>query len=114
MSAAPMAAIDPTRFWLLALGLGAITYAMRISFMALMRRHAPPPGLIRALRFAPFAILPAILAPMVVFPASGGGEVDPLRIVAALAALAAGALTRSMLATIGVGAAVFWGLGALL
>lgn len=111
---AALPAIDPTRFWLLALGLGLLTYAMRISFMALMRRHAPPPGLIRALRFAPFTILPAIAAPMVVFPASTGGEVEPLRIVAALAALAAGVLTRSMMATIVSGAAVFWGLGAIL
>ncbi|MDD2869170.1 AzlD domain-containing protein [Neomegalonema sp.] len=109
-----MTAVDPARFWILALALGAITYAMRLSFMALMRRHAPPPGLIRALKFAPFTILPAILAPMVVFPASGGGAVDPLRILAAVAALVVGAATRSMLATIGAGAAVFWGLGALL
>lgn len=109
-----MTAVDPIRFWTLALGLGALTYGMRLAFMLLLRRHAPPPGLIRALRFAPFTILPAILAPMVVFPASTGGAVEPLRILAALAALAAGAATRSMIATIGVGAAVFWGLGAFL
>lgn len=111
MSAQP---IDPTRFWIVMIGLGVLTYAMRISFMALMRRHAPPPGLIRALRFAPFTILPAILAPMAVFPASTGGEFDPLRLTATFAALIAGAVTRSMMTTIGVGALVFWGGGWIL
>jgi branched-subunit amino acid transport protein len=50
-----------------------------------------------------------LVAPLVVWPAGTGGETDPLRIAAALAALAFGYLTRNVIAAMVSGAAVLGG-----
>ena len=87
---------------------------MRSAFRSwgfLANAHLPDWAL-RHLRYTAVAILPALVAPMVVFPS--GGEVDPWRIAAALATLAVGYVTRNVLLGILAGAGTLWGIPALL
>ena len=93
---------------------GLITFAIRLSFIALLGKVEPPPLLTRALRFVPPAVLSAIILPELVLregaPSLGPGNA---RLMAgALAGLVAWR-TRNVLATIAVGMAGLWILEAL-
>jgi branched-subunit amino acid transport protein len=70
--------------------------------------------MMRLLRYVPVTVIPALVTPMVVWPKATGGETDPMRLIAALVALAVGASTRNALAAIFSGMAVLWGLPLLL
>ena len=99
--------------WLVILALGAGTFAIRFSFLGLVGDRALPPWALRLLRYVPVAVLPALVAPLTVFPAATGGAPDPARLLAAGVALGVGAWSRNMLAAIGAGmAALYLGLWA--
>ncbi len=89
-----------------ALGLG--TYLIRFSFLGLIGGRTMPPRLLRLLRYTPVAVLPGLVAPLVVWPAATGGDADPARALAALATLAVGVATRSTLGAIAAGAATLY------
>jgi len=96
--------------WLPALALaGFLTFATRLSFIALLGRVETPPLLARALRFVPPAVLSAIVFPELLLRE---GKVDAslhnLRLLAGLLALLVAWRTRSVLLTIGVGMAALW------
>ncbi len=101
--------------WLTLLGMGAITYAIRLSFILLWGRVAVPAWMHRALRFVPPAVLSAIIFPEVLRPA-GAWNLAPLnpRLLAALVATLVAWRTRSALLTIGGGMAVLFLAQALL
>jgi branched-subunit amino acid transport protein len=89
--------------WLVILALGAGTFAIRFSFLGLAGGRELPPWLLRLLRYVPVSVLPALVAPMVVWPQATGGEPEPARATAACVALAVGAATRHVLAAVGSG-----------
>lgn len=94
-------------FWASTLLLAAVTIALRGSFIWLHGRIRQSDALVRALRFIPVSVLPAIVLPGVVLHQGHaqwlhGNE----RFVAWLAAMAVAFSTRSMLATICAGMAV--------
>lgn len=95
--------IDKPSFWVVTLVLGAATYATRLSFLAWSQERTFSPRVKRLLSFVPVTVLPALIAPVVVFPDATGGAFDPVRILAAAAALGVGLATRSVLAVIAVG-----------
>jgi branched-subunit amino acid transport protein len=95
------------RIWLAIAGLALATYAIRFSFLGLLGGRPVPPGLRRALAFVPVTVLPALIAPMVLLGEDGGPTDDLQGLAAALAALAAGMLTRNLLAGILAGGAGF-------
>lgn len=86
--------------WTVILGLAALTYLNRFSFLGLLAGREVPIWARRALAFVPSSVLPAIIAPMVVLDRTSGGFTNPSVWLAAGAAVALGALTRNMLATI--------------
>lgn len=89
-----------------ALGLGLATLAFRLGFAELRGRASMPAGLHRALAWVPVAALAAIVAPALA-PASGSPPIGAVL----LAALVAGAIayrTRNLLASVGLGMAVYW------
>ncbi len=63
-----------------------------------------PPLALRMLRYTPVAVLPGMVAPLVLWPAATGGDTDPARLLAAVVTLAVGLTTRSLLAAMGAGA----------
>lgn len=88
------------------------TFLIRFSFLGLIGDRPLPPFLLRLLRYTPVAVIPGMVAPLVLWPAATGGETDPARLAAAVATVAAGIWWKSLLGAIAVGVAVlFVGLG---
>lgn len=89
--------------WTVILVLGAGTYLLRLSFLGAIGARKMSPIALRLLKYTPVAVLPALVAPLVVWPAAAGGAPDAPRMLAALAALAVGAWARSVLGAIAAG-----------
>jgi branched-subunit amino acid transport protein len=96
--------------WLLIFGVGAITYAARVSFIAVFARREMPPLLAEALRHVPVAMLTAIVVPAVVFMPAGVLRLDPgnVKLIAACVAGAVAWWRQSAVLTIAVGMIVLW------
>jgi branched-subunit amino acid transport protein len=94
--------------WTVILALGIGTYLIRFSFLGLIGDRPVPGWAMRLLRYVPVAVLPALAAPLVVWPPATEGAPDPARMIAAVAALAVGAATRSVLGAIGSGMAALY------
>lgn len=100
--------------WITILVAGAVTFALRLSFIALLGRIKIPPFLTRALRFVPAAVLTAVVVPLLFYDSgalefSWGNE----RLLAGVAAALIAWRTRSVLLTLGGGMATLWILQAL-
>lgn len=82
--------IDTGEFWLLT-GLMAVgTFAIRFSFLGLLGGRELPGWLLLHLKYVGAAVFPALILPLLVWPEATGGETDPIRLIAAAAAFAAG------------------------
>ena len=86
--------------WASIAALGVCTYLIRWSFIGLAGGREFPDWAMRLLRYVPVTVLPAMVAPMVVWPRALEGETDPFRIVSALTVLAVGAITGRLLLSI--------------
>ncbi|WP_340109063.1 AzlD domain-containing protein [Pikeienuella sp. HZG-20] len=86
---------DSATIWTVIVALGVVTYLIRFSFIGLMSGRETPPWALRLLRYVPVSILPALVAPAILWPPATGGEPDLARGLAALVTLAAGAWSRS-------------------
>lgn len=106
--------IDKGTLWLVIFGLGIGSFLLRFTFLGFVGDRPLPAWLIRHLRYTAVAILPALVAPLVVYSGEGGGT-DPTRVVAAAVTLGVGIWTRNVFAAIGAGAlalfALVYGLG---
>lgn len=93
---------------------GALTFALRWSFIALIDTLEMPRPVRRGLRFVPAAVLSAIIVPAVVVQ-DGAIDLAPsnLRLWAALLAAAVAWRTRSIFYTIAVGMVALWVLTAI-
>jgi len=106
--------MSTTTFWLAILGAGAVTFALRLSLIALLGRVEVPPFLERALRYVPAAVLAAVVIPLLFYQdgaleASLGNE----RLVAGLLAAIIAWRTRNVLLVLGGGMAALWALQAI-
>ena len=99
--------------WAVIAAIGLGTWLLRFSFLGLMGGRRFPPWAERVLRYAPVAVLPALVAPGILWPAATGGAPDAARLVAAGVTVAAGLLTRSVLGAILAGGAALAGALAL-
>jgi branched-subunit amino acid transport protein len=92
--------------WIVLLLGGAITFAMRFSFIYLFGRTEIPDSLRRALRYVPPAVLSAIVFPELLMHS---GRLDVSlgndRVLAGAFAVLVALVTRNMLATIAAGMA---------
>lgn len=94
--------------WGIVAVLGVGTFLIRFSFLGLLGRRPMPPWALRHLRYTGVAVLPGLVAPLVIWPAATGGEPDLPRLAAALAAVAAGVWRRSVLWAMAAGAAALY------
>jgi branched-subunit amino acid transport protein len=97
--------------WLTIVGAGAVTFALRLSFIALLGRVEMPLYFGRALRFVPAAVLTAVVIPLLFYEdgaldASLGNE----RLLAGLFAALIAWRTKNVLFTLGGGMAALWAL----
>lgn len=96
--------------WTIILILGTGTFLLRFSFLGFAGGQRFPEWALRLLRYTPVAVLPGLVAPMVLWPAATGGETDPARLAAACATVVVGLWTRNVVWGILSGAAVLYGL----
>ncbi|MEL7213627.1 MAG: AzlD domain-containing protein [Pseudomonadota bacterium] len=102
--------IDSTQLWIVILGLGAGSFALRFSFLGIIGKRPLPEWVLRHLRYTAVAVLPGLIAPLVLWPAATGGELDPARLTAAAVTLIVGITTRDVLAAIFGGAIALYGM----
>ena len=76
--------IDRTALWVVIIGLGLGSFFLRFVFTGLVGNKQMPAWLLRHLRYTAVAILPALVAPQVIWPSATGGQFDLPRVTAAL------------------------------
>ena len=92
--------------WTIILVLGAGTFLLRLSFLGLGRSAHWPPLVLRLLRYTPVAVIPGLVAPLVLWPAATDGAADPARLAAAAVTLGVGLWLKSPIWAILAGAGV--------
>ncbi|SNS15412.1 AzlD domain-containing protein [Tropicimonas sediminicola] len=86
--------------WGLIIALGICTFLIRFSFLGLIGDRKLPDWVLRHLRYTPVAVIPGLIAPLVVWPDATGGTPDPARMAAAAVTAIAGYLTRNVFLSI--------------
>jgi branched-subunit amino acid transport protein len=94
--------------WMIIGIMGIGTFLIRFSFLGLIGDRPMPPFVLRLLRYTPVAVLPAMVAPLVLWPAATDGQFDPVRMLAAIATVLVGFWTRNVLWAILGGAITFY------
>jgi branched-subunit amino acid transport protein len=102
--------IEKETLWVVIIGLGLGSYLLRFAFIGIVGNRPMPVWLLRHLRYTAVAILPALIAPKVLWPAATSGETDPARLCAAIVTVLVGLVTRHIIAAICSGAATLYGL----
>ncbi|KGK79676.1 membrane protein [Thalassobacter stenotrophicus] len=105
--------IDDTTFWALTIALGLGTFAIRFSFLGLLGGRELPEWALLHLRYVGVAVFPALFTPLVLWPDATGGDMDPVRIIAAIAAFLVG-LRGSVIGAIIAGMGTFYALAFIL
>lgn len=100
--------LSHSQIWGIIVALGVGTFVIRFSFLGLIGNRNLPSWVLRHLRYTPVAVLPALIAPLVLWPAATGGSPDAARILAALATTALGITTRNVLLAIIGGAGTLY------
>ena len=102
-------------YWLIILGMGIVTFGIRLTPIVLLGRVDIPIGVQRALRFVPPAVLSAIIFPELLQPK---GEIDlalsNARLLAGAIAMLAAWRTKNVVLTIAAGMIALWILQALM
>jgi len=94
--------------WTIIIAVGIGTYLIRFSFIGTIGRARLPVWAMRLLRYTPVAVIPGLIAPMVLWPTATGGEPDPARIAAAFAAAVLGIVTKNVIIAVLGGAATLY------
>jgi len=94
--------------WTIIALMGAGTFLVRFSFLGLIGDRKLPDWVLRHLRYTPVAVMPGLVAPLVLWPEATGGDLDPARLAAAVATILAGLVTKNVLASIFAGAVVLY------
>ncbi len=92
--------------WLVIVAMAAGTFVLRWSFLGAVGNRPIPVWAQRLLRYTAVAVLPALVAPAVMWPAATEGRPDPVRMATAAATVLVGLLTRNTLAAILAGGTV--------
>lgn len=100
--------------WLLIIGMGIITFALRLGMIIATDHFTMPERLQQGLQYVPAAVLSAIIFPELLMP---GGTLDMslgnARLLAGLLAIVVAWRTKNVLLTIGTGMVALWVLQAL-
>ena len=96
--------LTTAQIWGIIAAMGIGTYLIRLSFLGLIGDRKMPEWVLRHLRYTPVAVLPGLVAPLVVWPSATDGELDPARLLAAAVTVAVAYKTKNVLAGAGCGA----------
>src|SRR6056297_3564183 len=100
--------------WIVIMALGIGSFGLRFAFLGLVGDRDLPEWLLRHLRYTAVAILPAMVAPLILWPEANDGDPDPARLAAAAVTIGVGLFQKIPILGIVAGFATFMGLGALL
>lgn len=95
--------------WLIIVIMGIGTFLIRFSFLGMIGDRPMPAFVLRLLRYTPVAVLPGMVAPLVLWPGATDGQTDPVRLLAAIATVLIGYLTRNVLWAIAGGIVTLYG-----
>ena len=101
-------ALSDAAIWGVIVALGIGTWLIRFSFLGLIGDRQLPEWVLRHLRYTPVAVIPALIAPLVVWPQATGGVFDPARFAAAVVAVAIGLGLRSVVGAVAGGMATLY------
>ena len=95
--------------WFTVVCAGAVTLGIRASFIVLPADTRIPGWLRQSLKYVAAAVLPALIAPDVLFRDTPPGEwLNIYRLIAALLAMLFALTTRSIFGTLAVGMVALW------
>lgn len=94
--------------WTVIILLGLGSFGLRFIFLGMIGDRPMPDWVMRRLRYTAVAVLPGLVAPLVVWPTATGGVLDMPRLAAALTTLAVGYVTKNVLAAIFSGAGMLY------
>ena len=94
--------------WVVIVGLGLGSFALRYSFLGVIGGRNLPDWVLRHLRYTAVAVLPGLVAPAVIWPAATQGEPDPARLAAAVVTFAAGYFSRNVMVAVIAGAVTLY------
>ena len=101
--------IDSGTIWSVIVALGIGSYLFRFGFIGLIGGRELPSWVLRHLRYTAVAVLPGLVAPLVVWPPATDGVLDTPRMAAALVTIVCGLWTRNVLLSIVLGAMTLFG-----
>lgn len=109
-----MTEMSAITLWGLIVALGIGTFLIRYSFMGLLGGRELPEWVLRHLRYTSVAVFPALIAPLVLWPAATGGVPEPARLSAAAVTLVVGILTKNVVLSVALGGVTLYAVMALL
>lgn len=96
------------QLWIIIIGLGVGSFAIRFVFLGLVGDRAMPAWVLRHLRYTAVALLPALVAPLVVWPQATDGHIDARYIIAALVTFVIGYRLKNVALAIAAGGLTLW------
>ncbi len=99
---------ESTTVWVIIVAMGLGSFGLRFLFLGVIGDRELPEWVLRHLRYTAVAVLPGLVAPLVLWPAATEGQPDPARLAAAALTLGVGYVTKNVLAAIFSGAATLF------
>ncbi len=99
---------ESTTIWVIIVAMGLGSFGLRFLFLGVIGDRQLPEWVLRHLRYTAVAVLPGLVAPLVLWPAATEGQTDPARLAAAAVTLGVGYVTKNVLAAIFGGAATLF------
>ncbi|MBE1291440.1 MAG: AzlD domain-containing protein [Rhodobacteraceae bacterium] len=99
---------ESTTIWVIIVAMGLGSFGLRFLFLGVIGDRQMPEWVLRHLRYTAVAVLPGLVAPLVLWPAATEGQPDPARLAAAAVTLGVGYITKNVLAAIFGGAATLF------
>lgn len=101
--------LTAAEIWGIIAALAVGTFLIRFSFLGIIGDRKLPDWVLRHLRYTPVAVIPGLVAPLVIWPEATGGTPDLPRMLAAVATVAVGYVTKNVLWSILAGAGTLFG-----
>jgi len=91
---------DPSKIWPVIIAMALGTFFIRYSFLGLLGDRELPTWFLRHLRYVGVAVLPGLIAPLILWPQATGGTPDLARILATVVAVGIGIWKKSVIGTV--------------
>ncbi|MCP5073035.1 MAG: AzlD domain-containing protein [Rhodobacteraceae bacterium] len=99
---------DQPTIWLIIAGLAIGTFLIRYSFIGIIGDRQLPDWVLDHLRYTAVAVLPGLIAPLILWPAATGGVPDASRLAAAAVAFAVGMWRKSVVGAVAGGMVILY------